>query len=289
MVETNISLKDRVLQKLFQLRPWIKWSVYGLLLINFGYYFWEEWVIATHTLNSASTVLDWTTAFSASLEELAWFLLLALFELETHALSDESITPTVERTLHVARFVAVLMLAHTVYAYVIYAVDVEKKVTVLPGVSDLCEFVDEDAAFAFNMRYTEIDGQNCTELSDATEFFQLIEEGVVTDQRGWIIEKQLAWVDVVEILTWLLIILTIEITVRLQNRDIVGGTLMRATKVSKLVLYGILFVLMGIWATLGQWVYVWDEFVWIAGFAVIEMNIVEWRDELLEEEAAHLT
>ena len=278
-------LKDRLLGKAFELRGWVKWVVYSLLLINFGYYLWEEWVIAAHTLGADSTVLDWTTAFAATLEELAWFLLLVLFELETSALPDEAFTPTVERSLHVGRLVAVLMLAHTVYAYVVYATDLERKVTVLPGVSSLCDLADQDAVFALNMRYTTIDSQNCVELSDADELYQLIEEGVVTDRRGLTIEKQLGWIDVVEIMTWILIILTIEIEVWLQNRNVVGGPLMRAANVSKMLLYGTLFLIMGAWALLGQWVYVWDEFVWIAGFAVIEMNVVEWRDELTEETA----
>ena len=28
--------------------------------------------------------------------------------------------------------------------------------------------------------------------------------------------------------------------------------------------------------------FAWDEFVWIAGFVAIEMNIVEWRNEINE-------
>ncbi len=35
------------------------------------------------------------------------------------------------------------------------------------------------------------------------------------------------------------------------------------------------------WATLSHWLYFWDELVWIGGFAAIEMNVSEWRDELL--------
>ena len=96
-------VKNYLLSKAFELRRWIKWIVYTLLLINFGYYLWEEWVIAAHTLQEGSTLLQWGSAFSASLEEFAWFLLLALFELETYVLSDEAFTPRVERTLHVAR------------------------------------------------------------------------------------------------------------------------------------------------------------------------------------------
>jgi hypothetical protein len=59
---------------------------------------------------------------------------------------------------------------------------------------------------------------------------------------------------------------------------------MRATRTIGGLLYGVLFLMAGYWALRGQWVYVWDEFLWIGGFAVIEMNVAEWREELLEED-----
>ncbi len=37
------------------------------------------------------------------------------------------------------------------------------------------------------------------------------------------------------------------------------------------------------WATLSHWLYLWDELVWIGGFVAIEMNVSQWRDELLED------
>ncbi len=40
---------------------------------------------------------------------------------------------------------------------------------------------------------------------------------------------------------------------------------------------------MAYWAYRGQWVYFWDEFLWIVGFVVIEMNVIEWREEIEEE------
>jgi hypothetical protein len=30
--------------------------------------------------------------------------------------------------------------------------------------------------------------------------------------------------------------------------------------------------------------YFWDELVWIGGFAAIEMNVSQWRDELLNSQ-----
>ena len=74
--------------------------------------------------------------------------------------------------------------------------------------------------------------------------------------------------------------------VRLQNRNITGGTLISIAKRSQVILYLLLVAIAAYWATLSHWLYVWDEFVWIAGFAAIEMNIAEWRQDILDEEAA---
>ena len=70
-------------------RQLIKLVVYGLLLLNFGYYFLEELAIARHTLYAGSTFLDWTSAFATSIDEFAWFALLFLFELETYLLETQ--------------------------------------------------------------------------------------------------------------------------------------------------------------------------------------------------------
>ena len=264
-------------------RNWIKWTVYTLLLINFVYYIWEDWMVAAHSLREGATFLDWTTSFANTLDETAWFLLLALFELETYAIPDEAFTPAVERSLHVGRIICYIFLAHTIFAYTVNVVDLERKVTILPEVESLCQLVDQEISFTSNMDYTEIDESNCGELSDASEFYEMVLPSVVTDQKGLRIEKELGWVDLIEAIVWLLIVLTIEIEVRMQNRDIASGPLIRATNAAKGLLYGFLVLAMFYWAHGGLWMYVWDEFVWIAGFAVIEMNVSEWRDELLDE------
>ena len=274
---------DVLKAKAHEYRNWIKWTVYTLLLINFGYYIWEDWMVAAHSLREGGTFLDWTTSFANTLDESAWFLLLALFELETYAIPDEAFTPALEKTLHAGRIVCYVFLAHTIFAYSLNVMDLERKVTVVPEVESLCELVDQEISFTSTMDYTLIDGENCGDLSDASEFYQMVVPSVVTDARGLRIEKELGWVDLIEAVVWLLIVLTIEIEVRLQNHNIASGMLIRATNATKGLLYSLLFVAMGYWAFRGLWIYVWDEFVWIAGFAVIEMNVSEWRDELLEE------
>ncbi len=277
------SLKDRILRRAFELRVWIKWTVYTLLLINFGYYFWEDWMVAAHSLRAGGTFLEWTAAFANTIDESAWFALLFLFELETHAVPDEAFTPALERTLHAARIVCYVFLAHTIYAYAVNVVDLERKVTVIPEVTSLCQLADQEKSFTSNMEYTTITAENCGQLSGASELYQVVVESVVTDARGLTIEKQLGWVDLIEAVVWLLIVFTIELEVRLQNHHVAGGPVIRATNVVKGLLYGVLLLAAGYWALGKLWLYVWDELVWIGGFAVIEMNVLEWREELLEE------
>jgi hypothetical protein len=98
-----------------------------------------------------------------------------------------------------------------------------------------------------------------------------------------VISRRLAWVDLVEATVWLLIVFLIEFMVRLQNRGISSGPLIRMGNVAKPALYGILVLIAAYWGVLEHWLYAWDEFIWIAGFIAIEMNVVEWRDELQVE------
>jgi hypothetical protein len=50
-----------------------------------------------------------------------------------------------------------------------------------------------------------------------------------------------------------------------------------------LFFYGVIVLASIYWVSLGHWLYAWDEFLWIAGFVAIEINVSEWRDELIED------
>jgi Na+/citrate or Na+/malate symporter len=101
---------------------------------------------------------------------------------------------------------------------------------------------------------------------------------------GLKLERTLAFIDLVEAIAWLLILLAIETIVRLQGRDIVAGALVTASRVAEFSLYTLILGFGIYWATLSHWLYLWDEIVWIGGFAAIEMNLSEWRDELRKQD-----
>jgi hypothetical protein len=269
--------------KLHKLQQAVKWIVYSLLIINWGFYILEDWNRAVHTLNTGSTFLDWAREFATSIDESAWFVLLFMFELETYVLEGEDLKGWVTKTVHGVRVACFLMIMHTVYAFAITVIDFQPTV-VVENVSNLCEMTNDEVSFVYNLEYTEITEQTCSNLSRESQFYRVGDDPVVSTIAGLNLERDLAWADLVEVVTWLLIILAIEIVVRLQEHGVTSGLPISVANKLKVFFYLILFALAGYWASLSHWLYTWDTFVWIAGFAAIEMNISDWRDELLEEQ-----
>jgi hypothetical protein len=260
----------------------VKWLVYALLIVNFVFYFIEDSRRAVFTLHAGSTFLDLTSAFATTIDESAWFLLLAMFEIETYVLEDEDLKGWVAMTLHGVRLICYGLLAHTVYAFVIVVSSLQPTLAI-EGVSSLCDLNDTGVSFVYNLEYTDINETTCNDLSNDTEFYKVAKDPVVSDMAGLSLERDLALADLAEAVLWLLAILAIEIVVRLQGHGISGGRIISTANALKVIIYATLIGLGVYWATLSHWLYLWDELMWIGGFAAIEMNLSEWRGELDEK------
>ena len=268
---------------LHKLQQIVKWTVYGLLIVNWGFYIQEDWNAAVHTLGPEATFLDWAGEFATSIDESAWFVLLFMLELETYILEDQDFKGWTAKVIHGARLVCFAMILHTVYAFAV-TVDEYSATVPVDNAASLCDLADQDLSFVYNLEYTAIDESTCSVLSDASRFYRVGDDQLVSTLDGLVLERQLAWSDLVEVIMWLLIIAAIELVVRLQEHGVTSGRLIATANRLKLVCYLVLFALAAWWATLTHWLYTWDTFLWIAGFAAIEMNISEWREEIIEEE-----
>ena len=259
-------------------RQWLKVVVYSLLLVNFVQYVVNDITVMRHAVHDGWRWIDWTSAFATTMDESAWFVLLLLFELETYLLSDEAFTHARVRLMQAVRIVCYLFLAHTVYAFsdVTWKLYADFEQVDAP----LCGLVDQELSFARNLNYTELDQENCTSLASGSTFYLFEQRQLVTDPRGFQIERELAWADLVEVLVWLIIVLLLELMVRLQDRGIAEGRVLRSARSGAFILYGVLWSIAAYWAYRGHWIFTWDEALWILGFAAIGMNLDEWRDEL---------
>jgi hypothetical protein len=260
----------------------IKWLVYSLLVINYVLYVREDLQALAYTLPKSDVgFLDWTGAFRTTIDLAAWLLLIAFFEIETYFLSNDAARKT-ELTLQGLRMVCYIALFHTLYANIM-ALDDFAKVKSLPHISQLCQLANEGVSYLSNVSYTDVTLENCASLGRGSEWFSIYNGDVVMDAGSFAGDHFLARVDLVECSTWLIIMGLIELNIRLQERGITKGALVSATHKIKTILYLLLLSVCGYWAYVGLWLYAWDEFLWIAGFAAIEMNLSEWRDDIRAE------
>ena len=264
------------------LQQYVKWTVYTILIVNFFFYILDDMEAAEHSLRGGGSFLEWAAIFATTIDESAWFALLFLFELETYALSDATLSVSISRLIHTLRLICYAFLAHTIYAYAGIVLALEQA-TPIAGIVNLCQLADQGMSYTFNLAYTLVDQSNCSGLSAGTEFFPVDSDSLVTDTAGIAISRWLAWVDLIEATVWLLIVILIEFMVMVQNRGISNGPLITMGNFAKPALYGILLLLSVYWAVQEHWLFVWDEIIWIGGFMIIEMNVVDWRSEMQGE------
>ena len=276
MSPANTSTKTWNAQKIQQV---LKWTVYALLLINFAFYIGEDWNRIAYTLTAESTILNWTAEFATSIDYVGWILLLCMLELETYVLEDEDWKGWVAYAVRGVRFGCYAMIAHTLYAAVLATINLQPTVAV-ENVSDLCGMVDENVSYVYNLEYSDVTIETCSALSAETELYWVESGLIVTDKIGLELERVLGWVDLWEVILWLLILLAIETVVRLQDRGITEGVILSVANSLKILMYLVLVAFGIYWAALSHWLYLWDELLWVAGFTAIEMNITKWRDEL---------
>lgn len=256
----------------------LKWTVYVLLLLNGSFYLVEEIQMAAHTLKHGASLREWGEAFATTIDNLAWYGLLFMFELETYALEDDAWDrPWVNWTLHGVRLVCYVMLLHTVVARST-ALNDAWNAPPLEGVTNVCQVADDGLSWGYNFDYQDITRENCAALSDDDRFYRL-DPLVISDTEGWTMEKRQTAVDFSDAIVWLLVIFAIELAVWLQNRRVTSGWVM-AVSHSARVLYALLFAHAAWWVYTGHYVYAWDQTLWILGFWAIERNLAEWREDI---------
>ena len=266
------------------IRQTIKWVVYSLLIVNWAYYIFDDWRAAQHTVVATDSLLGWMNSYATSLDELAWFGLLFLFEAETYWLSDDALTKGKRALFILLRVSCYGFLAHTIYAYVFDYFELLNVVT-LPLTTTLCDLAGQDYAFLRNLEYSVVQSNNCAILATTGHLFQIGDALVISDAAGVSEATFLAAIDLEDAIVWLAVVIIIELVVLIQEKDISESVLITSLNYMTVALYGLLICNAAYWAWKGHWVYAWDEVLWIGGFAAIEMNLSEWRDEIDEATA----
>ena len=199
-----------------------KWIVYGLLFLDFLLYFVQDAESAKYTLSAHPTFFEWARAYVTSIDLAAWFLLIPFFELETGPLGERMRTGAARWSVQGARLICYVAILHTSLTDAGVLLDFHAA-KALPAATDLCGYAEGGWSFLENRGYTTIDAQNCAALGAGPAWFGIGSDAVVVDQARLREGLILAWTDVAENLSWLLIVAINEVIVRIQARGAVSG------------------------------------------------------------------
>jgi hypothetical protein len=263
-----------------------KYSVYALLTLNVYLFFAVEWAASAHRFVDGVALVDVIEGFAASIDTAAWVVLLLMFELETYVLDDEQLSRSTTWTLHGLRAVCYAFIVYAFYGYLSKLIFLYGAVP-LPSVSDLCTLADGQWSYAVDFdEYQILTAANCASMSTANAFHQFAGILAVVDAQGLTDIIRLAWVDVINSGVWLLVVIVLEMDVRLQEANRLEGPILHFSNASKFVLYSLLLLAAIYWGIKGDFVDFWDAFLWLVAFVFIELNVFEWRQESLEQQAA---
>lgn len=251
----------------------LKWAVYALLFADFLAYLWQDAQSARYSLDAASDLTEWLAAYVTSIDLVAWFLLMLLFELETGTGVGRARRGVARWTVRGLRLACCAAILHTSFAYDT-ALREFYRPAALPEAPDLCAYAG-DWTLLRNRDYLEITPENCRTIGAGTAYYALGDDSVLTDEAGLREGRMLAWSDLVESVAWLLVVLATELRVRVErSRSGRGGAAAFLSR-STAALYVLILAIAAWWGSKGQLLYLWDEAIWVLGFLVIDRNIRE--------------
>ena len=273
-------------------RPWLepgrlfvlfKYCVYLLLTANLYLFFREEYLAIPALFPAGLDRSNVLEAYSATLDTLAWVVLLWLFELETAVISDERLRGGVKWLLLAVKALCYAFIVTAFFGYLGAWLQVTD---LAPFLADPCGLVATGGSWMETLdEYPALDAATCA-LLQGESLVRMNGTDIVGTVAAAEAVGRLALVDVINSGAWLLVVLALEVEVWMQLWDRLSRRIGRAMTVSKGVLYAILFAAAVYWGVEGDFLDFWDAFLWLVAFVFIELNIFQWQAEV-EEEKAH--
>lgn len=261
----------------------VKYLVYVLLSFNVYLFLQEELLALQHTFVGGIEPGEIIQVFSATIDTAAWVILLLLFELETSVLDDSRITGMVKWSLHGIRGLCYVAIVYAFTGYYAELITLYQTSTLLA--TDACSLLEQNYSLLVDLdEYVPLDAASCAGVG--SEISRLTGFDIVVDSDTLAAARWLAWTDVINSGTWILVCIVLEIEVRLQLRGNLSDQFMGVTKFFKLGLYATLFAAATYWGFKGDFLDFWDACLWLFAFIFIELNVFEWQYETSQLEPA---
>jgi hypothetical protein len=254
-----------------------KYTIYCLLALNVFLFFNEDFAASAATFGDSVNWRNVVEAYSATIDTLAWVILLLLFELETAVIADEKLRGNIKWVLLAIRAVCYFFITYAFYGYCVKYGLVSNLVPF--SVADVCSLIGSDYSYVEDLdEYMAITTQACTSMQ-GQELFQISGTSIIGTAEATRAAINLAIVDIVNAGDWLIIVVLLEVEVYLQIKGKLTAGMLFAGKYIKGFFYLILFVAAAYWGVKGDFLDFWDAFLWLVAFIFIEMNVFHWHEE----------
>ena len=257
-----------------------KYAIYLALVGNVFLFFREEYGAVQHLFADRVPIGQLINAFAASIDTAAWVLLLLAFELETHQIPDERLTPRLLAVFLSLRSLCYLVIGYAFFGYLTKALAFGASPA---AVSDACALVDAGLSLMVDLdEFVPLSADNCAAVQVPLQFAQ---GNIIVDVDVFQASLRLAWTDVINSGAWLLVVAALEAEVWLQLRGRLSGWIYGALNLLQLLLYLILFAAAIYWGIAGDFLDFWDASLWLLAFFIIELNVFQWREETRDSAA----
>lgn len=253
---------------LFQI---FKYTIYSLLTYNVFLFFRADYTASTQVFHNGMSWFNVIEVYSASIDTSAWVILLLIFEVETYIIPEQWLKGWLKRILNFIKMISYVFIVYSLYGYLM-------KYSLVHGSivfnQDPCSLLETAYTYIISLdEYQSITAEQCISLS-SSPLYQLNGTQIIGTQPALMLIQRQAFVDVLNSIDWLLIVLILELDVYLQIRGKLSKKIIPISRVIKIILYSILFINAIYWGIEGTFLAFWDAFLWLIAFIFIEMNML---------------
>ena len=265
----------------YQLYRWAKYFIYAMLSLNIWFFLAEELASAQFALEADDTAVMGIQLFSATLDTIAWVILLLLFEAETAVIPDHRLKGLLRIAIHVVRMLCTLAIC---LAFLGYIAEWRTLLASMPVTESACSLVSDNWVVMLKLdEFIPLTAGNCAQWGSDTRVVSGLEH-VLAAPSGLLAAQRLALVDVINAGAWILVVVLLEIDVRVLTRwDDLSRYAVHIWKGAKLMLYTTLIVAAIFWGFKGNFLDFWDAALWLFAFVFIELNVFEWQQEIRDD------
>jgi len=248
----------------------VKIVIYTILMLNLLYYLYED-VTAYLYRSEDSTWLDAVESFAVTIDYVAWMVLILLFEYETTAPTRDQPRGARKWVIPGVTAVCYLVLVYAAYGYASSLVETFRYEPVES--TSVCALTAQNHAYLSDAgRPIELTAENCGAFAE-TAVFKSPGDRLIASHASLMAIRRLGWVDVVNAVAWLLVVLVFQIEVSLEHAKKLTRHRLSLLMASKGAAYLALLGCAIYWTIYSDFIDWWDAWLWLAAFVLIDLNL----------------